>query len=88
MIRPVVVSQRTCEAVLGCGRRWWLEYLAEHPEVPRVVLGRQTLVRVDDWLAHMAKHAVTTPAVQSPDREWTPAEILARRGLRVVGGAK
>ena len=54
MMRPVIVTQRTCDAVLGVSRRWFLDYLQAHPEVPRAQLGRQTCVRVDDWLAHVA----------------------------------
>ncbi|HQP37395.1 MAG TPA: hypothetical protein PLI95_19560 [Polyangiaceae bacterium] len=85
MMRPVIVTQRTCDAVLGVSRRWFLDYLQAHPEVPRAQLGRQTCVRVDDWLAHVAAHTTTTEAAVSSDREWSPDAVLARRGLRRVG---
>jgi hypothetical protein len=63
MIRPVVVTQLTCEAVLG--------------------------VKVEDWLSHVAANTTSTEATAvSSDREWSAEAVLARRGLRAVGGAR
>ena len=84
---PATVTQRTCEQALGVSRRWFLDYLAQHPELPRAVLGRQVIVRTSDWLAHLAEH-VTTGAAPNDGECWTPEALLARRGLRSVGGAR
>jgi hypothetical protein len=89
MMRPVVATQLTCEAVLGVKRRGFLDYLDAHPEIPRAKLGRMVCVKVEDWLAHVAANTTSTeaPAVSS-DREWSAEAVLARRGLRAVGGGR
>ena len=85
-LQAIVVTQHTCFAVLGVSRRWFLDYLHSHAEVPRAQLGRNTCVLVSDWIAHVRARMTdgeSTP--DPPEDEWTPEALLARRGLRRTG---
>jgi hypothetical protein len=85
-VHPATITQRTCEAVLGVSRRWWLEYLATHPEIPRASLGRNVVVLTSDWLAHVAANSTATAGdtANADAEQWSPEALLARRGLRQV----
>jgi hypothetical protein len=82
---PVCVTQRSCESVLGVSRRWFLDYLARHPEIPRTRIGRNIIVSTGDWLAHVASVGADGDSKPTVD-DWTPGALLARRGLRAAGG--
>jgi len=77
----IVVTQHTCFAVLGVKPRWWLDYLASHPEVPRSKLNNQVCVLVADWLAHLREQSTPTTH-EHEDQQWSPDVVLARHGLR------
>lgn len=79
---PELVSQKTSEAVLGIGRRTFLESLpafrAAGGEV--IALGRLRLVRREGYVAWLSRE----PHADERDAR---KELAAELGLRVLGAA-
>lgn len=85
---PVAVSDLTCFDIVGLLPEQYRALLRRHPEVPRTVLGRRVLVRVDVLLALLDRlssqtpaDATTAPAVDD-DSPMTADAVLSALGMR------
>lgn len=74
-VLPAYVSQRNCLAVLGLNSRTFRANVHKY-RIPHCRLGKQVLVRLEDWHAALANIALQSPT--SDPADWTEEAILNR----------
>ncbi len=91
-VAPLIVTDRTCFALVGLTDRQLRDLLAKHPEIPRRVEGHRVLVAAADLVAFV--RAVASPdlaALPPPETDDDqPSDVdavLAKLGRRRVVAA-
>lgn len=82
-VLPVTVSQLTCFEVFGVDPRRFLEFLRQHPEIPRMHIGKLVLVEPAGWCAGLKpSHRPVDPRdepADPPDEHITSVDEVLRK---------